>query len=598
MPGGNEMAWFLFFIAMALKSSAVLGVAWALALAMRKRSAAARHLVWAAAATSVLALPLLSILLPALRIPASPEFLAAPAASFQTAVIVLSSSTIEKGSPGRPVVLSKGSRPRADWKTWLMLLWAAGTAVALVQMLVACAAVWRIRRSARPAGDRELELCAALSRMLGIHRRVDVLRTAAGSMPMTLGVLRSAVLIPSDAAEWSEERRRIVLLHELAHVRRGDVATNLLARTALALYWWNPLAWKAWREFLKEGERATDDLVLNSGASAADYAGHLLAVARAMQAPRGLGWAAVGMARRSQLEGRLAAILDSTIRRKTPGRGSVFLAALAAVAVMTPLAALKAQDQRAQDTSKPPVPAAGSQNSPQTPEDAAKAAEQQRKYDAYWVSIGGKLGPQDKEQQLKQALAAGEPMTDLPLMVEVDRFRMGPAAYFVPVSLQLLGAVLLPAAKAGSSTAEFDFIGQIQDETGAAAGAVRDKITIKLKPETGQSGHKIQYDSGFTLAPGRYTLKLLARENVSGQMGTFESRFIIPDQSADSPELKLSTVVFSNQRVHGQAGENVSRGQSADCEQREDHPQYHQSVPARPDHARELRRLRCAAGRF
>lgn len=104
------------------------------------------------------------------------------------------------------------------------------------------------------------------------------------------------------------------------------------------------------------------------------------------------------------------------------------------------------------------------------------------------------------------------------------------------------------AAKAGSSTAELDFIGRIEDETGAAAGAVRDKITIKLKSETAQSAHKIQYDSGFTLAPGRYALKLLARENVSGKMGTFESRFTIPDLSADSSELKLSTVVFSNQR--------------------------------------------------
>ena len=268
-----------------------------------------------------------------------------------------------------------------------MQLWAAGAAAAFLQMLAACNAVWRVRRSARPAGDRELKLCGALSHELGIKRRVEVLETAAGSMPMTFGVLRSAIFMPADAADWGEERRRIVLLHELAHVRRADVATHWLARIALTLYWWNPLAWKAWREFLKERERATDDLVLNSGAGAADYAGHLLAVARAMQCPPGwaIGFAGVAMARRSQLEGRLAAILDSGIRRKALGRGSAFLAALVAIAVMAPLAAVRAQNT----PSNAPVPAdvdsairaADSQKNYQMLEDAAKAAEQQRKFD-------------------------------------------------------------------------------------------------------------------------------------------------------------------------------------------------------------------------
>jgi beta-lactamase regulating signal transducer with metallopeptidase domain len=127
-------------------------------------------------------------------------------------------------------------------------------------MMVACAVVWRERRFARPFSDGAL--CHALSRALGIHGPVEVLETEAGRMPMTFGLLRSAIFMPSDVWQWSDERRRIVLLHELAHVRRGDVATHWLARMALTVYWWNPLAWMAWREFLKERERATDDLVL------------------------------------------------------------------------------------------------------------------------------------------------------------------------------------------------------------------------------------------------------------------------------------------------------------------------------------------------
>src|SRR5579872_6256956 len=121
--------------------------------------------------------------------------------------------------------------------------------------------------------------------------------------------------MPVDAAGWSDECRRIVLLHELAHVRRGDVATQLVARLAVILNWWNPLAWTAWRKFLEERERATDDLVLGAGARPSDYAGRLVEVARAMQPAPNLGWAAVAMARRSELEGRVASILDPQVNR-------------------------------------------------------------------------------------------------------------------------------------------------------------------------------------------------------------------------------------------------------------------------------------------
>jgi beta-lactamase regulating signal transducer with metallopeptidase domain len=208
--------------------------------------------------------------------------------------------------------------------------------------LFAFAAMSRIRRTSRPSPDGQL--AAQLASQLQISHAVDVLETAAGSMPMTWGIQRPAVFVPSDATSWTAERRRMVLLHELAHVRRGDVATHLAARLALILNWWNPLAWIAWREFLKERERATDDLVLHCGARASEYAAHLLDVARAMQSQPALAWGAVAMARRSELEGRLVAILDPHVDRKTPGRGSALVAALVAMAMAAPFAALRAQD--------------------------------------------------------------------------------------------------------------------------------------------------------------------------------------------------------------------------------------------------------------
>ena len=231
-----------------------------------------------------------------------------------------------------------------------MLTWAIGVAAILAQMLLAYTRLFRLRRRSQPSPDDQL--AAPLARQLGISRHVTILENEEGSMPMTCGFLQPAICMPADARNWTEERRRMVLLHELAHVQRVDVTTHLLARLAFALNWWNPLAWLAWREFLKERERATDDLVLASGARPSDYAAHLLEVARGMQTSPALAWAAVAMARRSQLEGRLVAILDSRVRRNAAGRASAVAAVVAAIALVAPFAAVRAQNQAPQ-----PLPA-------------------------------------------------------------------------------------------------------------------------------------------------------------------------------------------------------------------------------------------------
>ncbi len=224
-------------------------------------------------------------------------------------------------------------------------------------------------------------------------------------MPMTFGILRSAIFMPSDAGTWSEERRRIVLLHELAHVRRSDVATHLLARAALAVYWWNPLAWKAWREFLKERERATDDLVLNAGARASEYANHLLDVARTMRSTNGVGCAAVAMARKSQLEGRLMAILDAGVNRQAPGRAALLVAALMAIAMVAPFAAVQAQETQTQQAIPADIDAAiraaHAQRNFRMLEDSADAAVRLRKFDVAQKLLEAALAirGEDKGQQ-------------------------------------------------------------------------------------------------------------------------------------------------------------------------------------------------------
>ena len=156
----------------------------------------------------------------------------------------------------------------------------------------------------------------------------------------------------------------------------------------------------------------------------------------------------------------------------------------------------------------------------------------------------------DRERQLQEALMLGDPVTDLSLALELNYFRQARDRYFVPVSVKIPGSDIELARKGGAETTRLDFIGEVKDANGRPQGTVRDEITVKLKGETvGQlSKRSLAYDTGFTLPPGTYTLRFLARENETGKMGTFETRFTIPDLTAEQKYLPISSVVLSYQR--------------------------------------------------
>ncbi len=166
--------------------------------------------------------------------------------------------------------------------------------------------------------------------------------------------------------------------------------------------------------------------------------------------------------------------------------------------------------------------------------------------DKNWQKMNG----EDKEYQLTQALSSGDPVTDLPLVLQLDYFRISPTAYYVPASIRVPGSVVATAQKGGALETQLDFAGQVQDETRAPVGNVRDNIKIKLDGTNAERATKgtYQYDAGFTLQPGTYHLKFVVRENVTGKMGTFETRFVVPDLAADTHGLKLSSIIWSNQR--------------------------------------------------
>ena len=162
----------------------------------------------------------------------------------------------------------------------------------------------------------------------------------------------------------------------------------------------------------------------------------------------------------------------------------------------------------------------------------------------------GKSSGEDKERQLAEALMLGDPVTEITVDLEVDYFRLAKDRYFVPVVAKIPGSELELAQHGGAETAKIDFIGVVRDSAGKTVQNVRDSVEIKLKGETAAQLAKspIVYDTGFTLAPGQYSVRFLARDNATGKMGTYDAKFTIPDLGNDK-QLPISSVVLSSQRT-------------------------------------------------
>ncbi len=157
----------------------------------------------------------------------------------------------------------------------------------------------------------------------------------------------------------------------------------------------------------------------------------------------------------------------------------------------------------------------------------------------------------DKERQLEDALMLGDPITDLTIAMEVNYFQLNRAEYFVPIAVKIPGSELSLARKGGAERTLIDFIGEVKDEFGATVQNVRDKVDIKLSDETAAqlARRPIQYDTGFTLLPGTYIIKFLARDAETGRIGTYINKFVIPNLNKEDKRVAISSVILSGQRI-------------------------------------------------
>lgn len=357
--GGNSFDLLLVLAASAMKATLLLGVVALLCLAFRRFSAATRHLLWTLSLCAALLLPFLSVV-EVWEVPVLPAQISSwsPASSNESSrptddafllpemgkqQSVAVAPKIDESEPHiadfqpamnaveKPLPVTNTSdvdavpeQSRATFLStsvnWALAIWCAGALLLLFRLLIGLTATRLLTRGAVEFTDPKLiGLFSSLLTELQLKGKVRLLRSERALMPIVCGVLRPAVLLPASADEWSGERRRMVLLHELTHVTRRDCLTQLLAQAACAFYWFNPFVWHAARRLRVEREQACDDYVLSIGTKPSDYAHHLLEIARYLQECSVFQWSqttTVAMARRSQLEGRLLAILSTEGKRR------------------------------------------------------------------------------------------------------------------------------------------------------------------------------------------------------------------------------------------------------------------------------------------
>lgn len=313
---------FAFVAQVALKTTLILAGAGVLALLLKRSSAAVRHAVWAIALLAVLGFPFASALLPALELPILQEETPVVPTAVIPAAVILESLPAEFIPQVAPQVAAVAVAAPVEtvveswsWRRWLVAVWALGVSFVFVRWLHAVWELRRLKKSSVAAGRNALNcLLAEVRHELGVTSRVQLRLASEAVPPMTWGVFRHVILLPAFAVEWLPARQRLVLEHEMAHVKRHDGIGQVLSQAVCGFYWFNPLAWYAARRLHAECERACDDTVLRLGVEATDYADHLVDIARGLNS--GFVRTAFSMAHPSQLKSRVLAILDASIRRR------------------------------------------------------------------------------------------------------------------------------------------------------------------------------------------------------------------------------------------------------------------------------------------
>ena len=344
------------FVLLVVKVTVLLILARVVLAAIPRASAATRHIVLTAALCGVLIVPVLTVIAPSWTVAVLPNAAdeaarargigttgdddAAPTALEAAMTVARATGVVPQErltAMARLLDTVKNS-----WQGLILITIASVSLAFVLRIILGAVGVALVARRASMITDEESlrELDAATDH-LRIGQDVRLLRSTEISVPVVWGVIKPVLMLPAASSTWTTDRLRVVLLHELAHVSRWDGITLLVTRTAVALFWFHPMAWSLERDARGECERACDDLVLATGARPSDYAEHLLSIARALPHTDPFRAVTLAMSRRSQLEGRLLSILEPKARRERFSLRTLSMLTAGALMVIVPLASVR-----------------------------------------------------------------------------------------------------------------------------------------------------------------------------------------------------------------------------------------------------------------
>ena len=332
-----------FLIDVAIKGTAICAVAAVAAFFLRRSSAFVRSVVWVCAIVALMLLPAFSLQSPVWNLPLIPDIASMGGGSYEPGsdknggdapVTPLAAKVDAPTSAG-----SVGSATPAGlpWYAWGILAWVAGAILCLAWYLISQLGVRSLVRQARPADDEWTRLLGSVSNELDVRRSVRLLESDRLKAAITYGILDPVIVVPADCEEWPANRRRLVLSHELAHVKRWDALSEAFALFTTMLYWFNPLVWFAVRRMRIERETDCDNAVLQTGAKPSDYAELLMNIAADLSASPRPVWQLSTISQSSNVKDRLMDILNSKVNRKSGSRRSAILTGILALTLVLPI---------------------------------------------------------------------------------------------------------------------------------------------------------------------------------------------------------------------------------------------------------------------
>lgn len=327
-----------------VKAALVCAIAGLATFAMRSASANARSMVWVFTLAVLLLLPFAQLVSPVWNLPVIPEvgsWFGRDVASEE--LVIRGDKSIEvSGSAGvtaRDGVASTAAHARSlgGWHAWVILAWLAGGVLTLCWLAVRVALGRRILGRCESAGREWVEILEDSAAKLGLKRGIRLFESREIGAAVTVGAINPAIVVPAGSAEWPPEKRRFILSHELAHIKRRDGLVEVLATVVKSVHWFNPLVWYAVKAARIERERDCDDAVLSTGAKPSDYAMLLMDIAAGLGGPRASAWQLSAISQGSNLKERIMCILDPKIDRNRGRRRAGIVSCIVIAAVVLPL---------------------------------------------------------------------------------------------------------------------------------------------------------------------------------------------------------------------------------------------------------------------